>query len=570
MRTRHPSLLAVVFWASTASGALTPVVVRQFAATTPLPTVWVVNTPNGSSTVRWSADHRRAGGQCLALDYRFTGGGQYLGVVNPVRILAAVHRLHVWVDGQTPATAVGVYLGDVSGETHKFRFEPPAAGQAGWREATVDLDRPHESWGGDKNGKIDYPILAVTFEVSHPGTDPAAGTLRFADLSVDSERPAVQTLGVTIAVRSPPYGADVRGDTPVAVVAPGFDAVTATCWQRGPGGGSRAAVATCPLDGGGSGSFVFPADRFPHGPVTVRIGGHAGAVSDNCYLQLYNTGGRPWDEGMPKGPPPAAAGMRLAFADDFDRPPSISTTDGRATYFDHKPLGGDFSSLPFTGHAEPGDPFRQRDTYLRIRADAKRNSAGLISSEFDDGHGVKASAPCYFECRFVGPNAIGTWPAFWLMTDYPAARKGGLPDTAPCDELDVIEGYGGEGLGEPNSLDRYNVTPHAWNQGKGAEATANAAWAGLHSPVSMSHFGIPSTWFETAHVYGCRVTEAATTYYCDDVEVGRHPTLAVCKREPLFFMVNLATGGGWPVDLSRYDGRADMYVDYVRVYQGQR
>ena len=32
----------------------------------------------------------------------------------------------------------------------------------------------------------------------------------------------------------------------------------------------------------------------------------------------------------------------------------------------------------------------------------------------NDGSGIKAKAPCYFECRFIGPNAIGTWPAFWL------------------------------------------------------------------------------------------------------------------------------------------------------------
>ena len=31
-------------------------------------------------------------------------------------------------------------------------------------------------------------------------------------------------------------------------------------------------------------------------------------------------------------------------------------------------------------------------------------------------------------------------------------------------------------------------------------------------------------------------------------------------------MINLGTGGGWPVNLSRYNGLADMYVDYVRVY----
>jgi hypothetical protein len=32
-------------------------------------------------------------------------------------------------------------------------------------------------------------------------------------------------------------------------------------------------------------------------------------------------------------------------------------------------------------------------------------------------------------------------------------------------------------------------------------------------------------------------------------------------------MIDLATGGGWPVDLSRYNGLADMYIDYVRVYK---
>ena len=547
-----------------------PVVVQDYEHVTASPKVWTVNVPSASAVARLSDDHPHDGRQCLDLRYRFTADGQYLGVVNPVRVLAPVHRLHLWVDGDATGTALAVYLDDVSGETHKYRTTVPTG--TGWREMTVDLDAPHEHWAGDKNGRIDYPILAVTFEVAHAGKGPPVdGHLRFDGLSVDADRSALETLGVTIAVTSPAYGADVHGDTRIDVSAPGLSSVTPSCWQAERGFGTRATAAAVPLDAAGRGSFTFPAGRFPHGPITVRLHGETGPVTDNCYLQLYNTGGTPWHEGMPKDPPPAAAGMKLAFADDFDKPLSISTTDGHATYYDHKPLGGDFSSLPFAGHADRGDPFRQRDTYLRIRADAAANTAGLISSEFPDGHGVKATAPCYFECRFLGPNAIGTWPAFWLMTDYPAARHGGrLPDTFPVDELDVIEGYGGEGLGSPNALDRYCVTPHAWNQSKEAEATANKAWADLHSPVSMSKLGIPSTWFETPHTYGCGVTETDTVYYCDDVEVGRHPTLAVSRREPLFFMVNLATGGGWPVDLSRYAGRADLYVDYVRVYQGER
>ena len=89
----------------------------------------------------------------------------------------------------------------------------------------------------------------------------------------------------------------------------------------------------------------------------------------------------------------------------------------------------------------------------------------------------------------------------------------------------------------------------------------------MHNPVRMHKAGIPSTWFETFHVYGCKVTATDTIYYCDDIEVARHATLPVCKEKPLFFLINLATGGGWPVDLSRYHGIADMYVDYVRVYK---
>jgi len=89
----------------------------------------------------------------------------------------------------------------------------------------------------------------------------------------------------------------------------------------------------------GRGSVVFPAEQYPHGPVTVRISGGTGGVQDNCYLQLYNQGGVSWGEGMPGEPPPAAAGMKLVFADDFDRPLSIGD-DPQAIYYDHKPPRG--------------------------------------------------------------------------------------------------------------------------------------------------------------------------------------------------------------------------------------
>ncbi len=393
--------------------------------------------------------------------------------------------------------------------------------------------------------------------------------LYFDALSVDSEKSAEEILGCQVSVVSPDYCSDIKGDTPVTIAAPGFKSVTVKCWKQGGIFGSDSTVATVALDSKGNGSFVFPADAYPHGPVTVTISGKNGDVKDNCYLQLYNKGGVSWNEGMPKDPPPAAKGMSLVFADDFNGPLSISSTDPKATYYDHKPPGGwqDFSTLRFTSFDQPNNPFSQVDSYMRIRASEKAKSSGLISSMKNDASGITAKAPCYFECRFLGPNAIGTWPAFWLLTDYMTDHVKGIK--VPCDELDIIEAYGGEGHGHPNAFDTYMICPHAWEQGDVGKAIEKKAFDGLHNPIRMRKFEIPSTWYEAFHTYGCKITETETIYYCDNIEVGRHATLPLSKKLPFFFLINLATGGGWPVDLSRYDGLADMYVDYVRVYSGE-
>ena len=103
-------------------------------------------------------------------------------------------------------------------------------------------------------------------------------------------------------------------------------------------------------------------------------------------------------------------------------------------------------------------------------------------------------------------------------------------------------------------------------KGEAGKAAEDKAFKAMHNPISMKKFGIPSTWYQALHTYGCKITETDTIYYCDNIEVGRHATLENSKKYPFYFLINLATGGGWPVDLSRYDGRADMYVDYVRVY----
>jgi Glycosyl hydrolases family 16 len=570
--------LSVLLGAAIAQGPepSTRVMVQDFEKNSPQPTVWVVNIPNENASVKLSTDRPHEGKQCLTLHYKFVGTGQfqYLGIPNKVKIQAPVHQLRFWLRGDNSKCSYGVQVSDSAGETHQYSKNTGQGGLidfTGWAPVNIDLDSGHETWGGDKNGKIDYPITAVAFTVGQPGDGAkhraSEGDLAFDSLMVDSEKSVEETLGRQVSVTSPAYGAEVKGDFKIVLASPGFKEVSVRSWKPGGRFGADSLVANARLDAKGAGSITFPGDRYPRGPITVRISGKIGDFKDTCYLQLYNKEGVSWNEGMPDAPPPAAKGMALVFADDFQGPLSISSTDPKAAYYDHKPPNGyqDFSIHTFTGHDSPGNPFAKIDHYLRIRADDKAHSSGLISSMKNDASGVKVSPPCYFECRFLGANAVGAWPGFWLMTDYMTDYKL-KGDKTPVDELDIIEAYGGEGPGSPNADDSYMITPHAWNQGDAGKALETKAFQGMHNPIHMRKFGIPSTWFESPHTYGCKVTEAETTYYCDDIEVGSHETLPICRERPLFFMINLATGGGWPVDLSRYDGRADMYVDYVRVY----
>ena len=216
-------------------------------------------------------------------------------------------------------------------------------------------------------------------------------------------------------------------------------------------------------------------------------------------------------------------------------------------------------------------PFSQVDTFLRIRADQSKKTTGLISSIDEDGKGFTATAPCYFECRFIAQSAPGTWPAFWVMTNYMLNREGySKPLSVPSDELDVIEAYGGEGSGNPNQR-HYWIHSHYWNQAPDGKKDYTQDRFG--GPIHMNKLegGPEASWFETFHTYGVYIGLDDTIYYCDGIEVARHKTARLSRSQPLFFFVNMAIGGvsGWKIDLTQYGGVADMYVDYVRVYQGQ-
>ena len=362
----------------------------------------------------------------------------------------------------------------------------------------------------------------------------------------------------TILVLSPDFCAVIHETTTVRLrVTPDIGPLTVRCANANADGTDYVdtVLAVLEPDNDGCASFDFPAEDYPHGPTTIRISGGEGEWRDVCHLQLYNAAGKPFLESAADAPtPPLAKGMKLVFSDDFDSPDlSISTNDTAARYYCHKPDGGDFSQMPFTDAEAPGNPFSQVDTYLRIRADLSKNSTGLISSTHKDGSGFSVKAPCYFECRMLCPNAIGSWPAFWLLTAHtpPSLRT-------PTDELDTIEAYGLEDLDHQNQYGYY-MTSHRWNQDKHETIDPE-----LYS--DMRKVGNGLCWDACFHTYGTLITAEETVYTCDNIPLYRHPTQPLSKTEPFYFMLNLAVGGnGWPVDISRY-GIIDLYADYIRVY----
>ncbi len=345
-----------------------------------------------------------------------------------------------------------------------------------------------------------------------------------------------------ITVTSPAYCSDVSGNIPVKFIAPGAKSVTIKCWISDNNWGHDSIFPPVRVNMEGEGEFIFPAGHFPHGPTCIRI------ISDHdmCSLQLYNTGGILWNEGI-QAPPPQAAGMELAFEDDFTGPLSISRSGVGETY-SSRHIDGNFSKLPFADYESEKNPFSQRDTWLRIRADINKGSTGLISSRRSDSTYSCAVKFGYFECRFIAPLFNGSWPAFWGCT-----ARGRTPATKYCDEIDIIEAYG-------NAPDRYEANWHIWEQKHTSAPKVEF--------IPVTNLGGRSNWSATPHVYGVLIKQDTISYYFDNIKVWQHPTTPYCKTTPFYFMINLALGGGRRTyDLTRYNNVADMYVDYVRVFQ---
>lgn len=186
------------------------------------------------------------------------------------------------------------------------------------------------------------------------------------------------------------------------------------------------------------------------------------------------------------------------------------------------------------------DPFRIADGKLEITAEPLKEdlrqfawgrsySSGLLTSKasFSQKYGV-------FEIRAKIPRGKGLWPAFWLLP-----VNGNWPP-----EIDVLEILG----------DNPQRLYASWHSNAG----------GTHSTETKA-INVPDTSADF-HTYSINWTKDAIEWFFDDVQVASKPT-PEDFHQPMYMLVNLAVGGGWP---GAPDGTtqfpAKYTIDWVRAY----
>jgi beta-glucanase (GH16 family) len=227
----------------------------------------------------------------------------------------------------------------------------------------------------------------------------------------------------------------------------------------------------------------------------------------------------------------------LSFSEDFDKL-DVSAWGPGTRWIAHTPWNGDFGAAQFADPV-PGFPFVVENGILRIEARREGNGtwrSGLLASADPKGAGFLQQFG-YFEMRAKLPAGPGLWPAFWLI-----ANK----DKDSSAEIDILEQYG-QFPGDFESV------IHVWRHAPGAQ----------NYQVTLRHkipAGLLSSDF---HLYGASVDADWIIIYLDRVEIGRTPTPPEHRR-PMFILLNLALGGGWPIEQT--PSPSYMFVDYVRAY----
>jgi beta-glucanase (GH16 family) len=233
--------------------------------------------------------------------------------------------------------------------------------------------------------------------------------------------------------------------------------------------------------------------------------------------------------------------LRPVFIDDFNSESFASSRIGPARWTAHTPWGGDFGEARFLDPG-PYGPFKVKDGVLSITAAKDREgrwTSGLLAAADASGAGA-GTRYGYFEARMKMPPGPGLWPAFWLAALKPTSLTEGNV------EIDVIEYYG-------QFTSAYQAVVHVWYKNEPTKTRGKNQRIDFKDGALIADF----------HTFGVDISPQAIVFFLDGKNVWSQPTPPELDG-PLYPLINLALGGGWPIDQA--PNPSTLLVDYVHVY----
>jgi hypothetical protein len=533
--------------------------------------------PGAKGSLALDTGTAHGGKRSYKLQADFSGGGAYVGTWRDLASLKGkdIKELHVWVKA-VDVTGLGVRFVDSSDQCHQKNGGIPLAATGDWQEVVVKISDVvgGEHWGGANDGKWHGPAKGFGLNI---GKDRLASGATRAALYMDD----VDAIGGAVVEGHPRI---LSGVVTPPSCRPGFAARLTYRWDAEPVGRDFTVFVHFV---GPDGHVAFQNDHSPPVPTSIWSGPieytHNILVPidapDGDYrilLGLYDrrAADRGWDRQtlktgdgvtadkgrgaesagcyqigvlkvdssapVPRLPAPTLNldGYTMTFNDGFDDLSVSVAGPGTRWFTGTKENFGDARFV----EQKDGFPFTVEKGILRIEAARKNGAwcAGIIASVDPKGQGF-AQKFGYFEMRAKFPKSRGMWPAFWLLGQPSIADK-----KRTNIEIDVVEHYGVM----PNAV---HATMHLWHPD-------GRHWA------QGDFFAAPGP-TDDFHTYGVMVDEANVTWYFDGIEIQKQPTPQEAKV-PLYLLVDLAMGGGWPID--KAVSPSYMYVDYVRAYAKRR
>ncbi|MCV9967755.1 family 16 glycosylhydrolase [Pararhizobium sp. BT-229] len=252
---------------------------------------------------------------------------------------------------------------------------------------------------------------------------------------------------------------------------------------------------------------------------------------------------------------PAPANYSIAFADEFERLSIANTATATANWYTAQAWGGGFGDARFMPVGGSNSPFSivKQGGQSALQIEMTRNASGqlqsgLISNTFPNGTSTTpqdGDPYGYYEVRMWLPAGQGVWPGFW------ASEKERLSATRDhVFEVDVLEQHGSA------VPDRYASVLHDWNW---KEIVLEGHTSQYHHNVVGS--GVMTTGW---HTYGVEIKPDTMTFYMDGRAYFSLVTPKALSTD-LMFMIDLAAGGGWPIDPTL--DHQKLYIDYFRAYE---